>query len=34
MGLSLAKYEGLEEIHPALGYVQKGLPERIITGRT
>jgi hypothetical protein len=33
MGLTLAGYLGLEKIHPALGFVQKGLPQRIITGK-
>jgi geranylgeranyl transferase type-1 subunit beta len=33
MGLTLAGYPGLEKIHPALGFVQKDLPQRIITGK-
>lgn len=32
-GLSLAGYPNLEKIHPALGFVQKDLPQRIITGK-
>jgi geranylgeranyl transferase type-1 subunit beta len=32
-GLALTGYPGLESIHPALGFVQTNLPERVRTGR-
>jgi geranylgeranyl transferase type-1 subunit beta len=32
-GLSLLGHPGVEQIHPALGFVKAGVPERILTGK-